>query len=161
LIVGIDNGLDGGLCSISKCTGTVIDKIVMPTKWVCKKREVDTYKIKQWLLDLHTPFTLAIEEPLAHAKSSQAVRSMALSFGKIVGMAEAYDYDIERVSVHKWQKVMLGFRPKGMTKKVALSKAQEIAPEECWIKNKRCRKAHDGMVDAFLIARYLWESERN
>ena len=54
-----------------------------------------------------------------------------------------------------------GFRPKGMTKKVALSKAEEIAPDECWIKNKRCKKPHDGMVDAFLIARYLWELEKN
>ena len=159
MIVGIDNGLDGGLCAISRFGGTVIDKQVMPTKWVQKKREIDTVKIKSWLLYLNTPFVLAIEEPLAHAKSSQAVRSMALSFGKLLGMAETNGYDVQRISVHKWQKQILGFRPKGKTKQVALSTAQAIAPEECWVKNKRCRKAHDGMVDAFLIARYLWESE--
>tara|TARA_Y100000004_G_C8943540_1_gene425218 strand:- start:244 stop:741 length:498 start_codon:yes stop_codon:yes gene_type:complete len=155
LIVGIDNGLDGGLCAIARFDGSVIDKIAMPTKWVSKKREVDTVKIKSWLLDLNTPFTLAVEEPLAHAKSSQAVRSMALSFGKIVGMSESNGYDLFRVSVHKWQKVMLGFRKKGMTKQIALAKAEDLAPEECWLKNKRCRRPHDGMVDAFLIARYL------
>ena len=92
MIIGIDNGLDGGLCAISKFDGSVIDKIVMPTKWVLKKREVDTLKIKEWILNLNTPFTIAVEEPLAHAKSSQAVRSMALSFGKLMGMAESCEF---------------------------------------------------------------------
>lgn len=160
MIVGIDNGLDGGLCAIAKFDGSVIDKIAMPTKWVCKKREVDTVAIKQWLLQLNTPFVLAVEEPLAHAKSSQAVRSMALSFGKIIGMAETNDYETFRVSVHKWQKIMLGFRAKGTTKQTALIRAEDIAPQESWLKNKRCRKPHDGMVDAFLIARYLWGLEK-
>lgn len=161
MIIGIDNGLDGGLCAISKFDGSVINKIVMPTKWVLKKREVDTRALKQWILFLNTPFTIAIEEPLAHAKSSQAVRSMALSFGKIVGMAEANEYDVQRISVHKWQKKMLGFIPKGMTKQAALKRAGELAPSECWIKNKRCRKPHDGMVDAFLVARYYRDTQKN
>ena len=83
---------------------------------------------------------------------------MALSFGKIVGMAEANRYDVQRISVHKWQKRMLGFIAKGKSKEAALERAQQLAEDECWIKNKRCRRPHDGMVDAFLIARYLWES---
>lgn len=161
MIVGVDNGLDGGLCAISDHTGSVIDKIAMPTIWVSKKREVDTSQIKKWLTFLNTPFILAVEEPLAHAKSSQAVRSMALSFGKILGMAETSDFKMSRVSVHKWQKNILGFVPKGMTKQAALYKAQQMAPEENWLKNKRCRKPHDGMIDAFLIARYIWESQKN
>lgn len=160
MIVGVDNGLDGGLCAVSK-DGLVIDKIVMPTKWVCKKREIDTTIIKKWLLFLNTPFLLAVEEPLAHARSSQAVRSMALSFGKLCGMAETSEFSMCRVSVHKWQKQILGFVPKGKTKEVALHKAQQLAPKECWIKNKRCRVAHDGMVDAFLIATYILNTQKN
>lgn len=151
--------MDGGLCAVSE-DGLVIDKIVMPTKWVCKKREIDTTKIKQWLLFLNTPFLLAVEEPLAHARSSQAVRSMALSFGKLCGMAETSDFDMCRVSVHKWQKAVLGFVPKGKTKEYAILKAQQLAPEECWVKNKRCRNPHDGMVDAFLIATYILNSKK-
>tara|TARA_Y100000817_G_scaffold314877_1_gene315698 strand:+ start:6682 stop:7173 length:492 start_codon:yes stop_codon:yes gene_type:complete len=155
MIVGIDNGLDGGLCAISKFDGGIIDKIAMPTMQRSKKREVDAAKINKWLVDLNTPFTLAVEEPLAHAKSSQAVRSMALSFGKIVGMAEVKGYDLMRVSVHKWQKQILGNIPKGMSKKAALATAERLAPEENWLKNKRCRTPHDGMIDAFLIAQYI------
>ena len=155
VIIGIDNGLDGGLCAISAFDGGIIDKIAMPTMQRSKKREVATAKINEWLVNLNTPFTLAVEEPLAHAKSSQAVRSMALSFGKIVGMAEVKGYELMRVSVHKWQKKMLGNIPKGMSKVAALNTAERMAPEENWLKNKRCRTPHDGMIDAYLIAQYI------
>ena len=160
MIVGIDNGLDGGLCAISAFNGDLIAKTAMPCQQRSKKREVDTRKVNEWLLDLNTPFVLAIEEPLAHAKSSQAVRSMAISFGKLIGMAECKDYEVARVSVQKWQRKMLGFVPKGMTKIAALNTAERLAPEENWLKNKRCRTPHDGMIDAFLIARYFWGSQK-
>tara|TARA_R100001510_G_C7653192_1_gene211253 strand:+ start:2535 stop:3017 length:483 start_codon:yes stop_codon:yes gene_type:complete len=160
MIVGIDNGLDGGLCAISAFNGDLIAKTAMPCQQRSKKREIDTRKVNEWLLDLNTPFVLAIEEPLAHAKSSQAVRSMAISFGKLIGMAECKDYEVARVSVQKWQRKMLGFVPKGMTKIAALNTAERLAPEENWLKNKRCRTPHDGMIDAFLIARYFWGSQK-
>jgi hypothetical protein len=162
MIVGIDNGLDGGLCAISKFDGSLIDKIRMPTLQRSKKKEIDIRKVHQWLMDLNTPFIFAVEEPLAHAKSSQAVRSMAISFGKLVGMAESHDYEnIMRVSVHKWQKVMLGKVPKGRTKEVALNLANQLEPSENWLANKRCRTPHDGMIDAYLIARYIWGSRKS
>tara|TARA_R100000664_G_C2717789_1_gene112266 strand:+ start:389 stop:898 length:510 start_codon:yes stop_codon:yes gene_type:complete len=155
IIVGVDNGLDGGLCAISTFSGKIVSKTAMPCKQLSKKREVDAKKVYDWLIDLNTPFILAVEEPLAHAKSSQAVRSMALSFGKIVGMAEIKGFELFRVSVHKWQKKMLGNIPKGMSKVAALNTVERMAPEENWLKNKRCRTPHDGMIDAYLIAQYI------
>ena len=80
---------------------------------------------------------------------------MALSFGKIVGMAEVKGYDLMRVSVHKWQKEMLGNVPKGQTKIAAMKLAEQLSPAENWLKNKRCRTPHDGMIDAYLIAQYI------
>jgi len=154
MIVGIDNGLDGGLCAVSSFDGGIIDKIAMPTLNRSKKREVSVAAVNAWLVNLNTPFVLAIEEPLAHAKSSQAVRSMAMSFGKLIGMAEVKGYHHNRISVHKWQKKMLGRTPKGQTKSFALKTAESLAPQENWLKNKRCRTPHDGMIDAFLISRY-------
>lgn len=41
------------------------------------------------------------------------------------------------------------------TKEAALDVANLLAPDECWLKNERCSKPHDGMVDAFLIAQYI------
>jgi len=154
IIIGVDNGLDGGLCAISSFDGGIVDKIAMPTLNRSKKREVSTTTINEWLMGLNTPFILVVEEPLAHAKSSQAVRSMALSFGKLLGMAEVKGWKHDRISVHKWQKKMLGRTAKGGTKAAALEVAERLAPQENWLKNKRCRTPHDGMVDAFLISRY-------
>ena len=104
---------------------------------------------------MESDFELAIEEPLHHARSSQAIRSMALSFGKLLGLAESRQWKVNCVSVHKWQKSMLGRVPKGKTKEVALAVANDIAPEECWRKSKRASKPHDGLIDAFLIAHYI------
>ena len=162
MIIGIDNGLAGGLCAISDFNGVIIDKIAMPTLQRSKKKEVCIHSISNWLTQFDSRFTLAIEEPLAHAKSSQAVRSMALSFGKLLGMAEVKGWAHNRISVHKWQKEMLGRTPKGMTKIAALNTAERLAPQENWLKNKRCRTPHDGMIDAFLIARYyLTKANKN
>ena len=155
MIIGVDNGLSGGLVAISEHTGAVIDKTIMPTLHRLKKREVDTRKVYEWVMSLESDFLMAIEEPLHHAKSSQAVRSMALSFGKLLGLAESRQWNVKCVSVHKWQKVMLGRVPKGKTKEVALMVADKLAPEECWLKSKRASKPHDGLIDAFLIARYI------
>ena len=155
MIIGIDNGLDGGIVAVSKHTGAVIEKTVMPTFHRLGKREVDSRMIYEWITFLNTPFTIAIEEPLRHARSSQAMRSMAMSFGKILGMAECRQWDIKCISVHKWQKEMLGRVPKGKTKDAALTAATLLAPDECWQKSKRASRPHDGMIDAYLIAHYL------
>jgi len=156
VIIGIDNGLDGGLVAID-LNGSVVAKTVMPTLHRQGKRETSARKVYEWIMHLESPFRIAIEEPLHHARSSQAVRSMALSFGKILGLAESREWQIDCISVHKWQKEMLGRVPKGKTKEVALAVANELSPDENWQKSKRASKPHDGMVDAFLIARYLFK----
>ena len=161
MIIGVDNGLNGGLVAISKQTGAVIDKTVMPTLQRSKKRETDARKVYEWVMALESDFIFAVEEPLHHARSSQAVRSMALSFGKLLGLAESRGWDVRCVKVHNWQKSMLGhLAPPYDTKKAALGVANLLAPEECWLKSKRCSKAHDGMVDAYLIACYIRKSEK-
>jgi hypothetical protein len=154
MIVGIDNGLDGGLCAISAHNGSIIDKTPMPTYMNKKKREVDTKAIQTWIRALNTPFVIAIEEPLKHARSSQAMRSMSISFGKIVGMAESRDFELARIEVHDWQTAVLGKIPKGHTKIAALKVAKKLAPDEDWLATPRCTTPHDGMIDAFLIAKF-------
>ena len=154
MIVGIDNGLDGGICAISAFSGSLIGYMEMPCKERAGKREIDTLKVYEWIMDLNTDSRILIEEPLKHAKTSQAMRSMGISFGKLLGMCESHILTVEPIEVAKWQKVMLGKVLKGQTKKVALQKAQALEPEEKWLASPRCRVAHDGIVDAFLIAHY-------
>lgn len=155
IIIGVDNGLDGGLCAISLRNGSIIDKFAMPTFERSGKREIDVRTIYNWITDLHDDTLIAIEEPLKHAKSSQAMRSMGISYGKILGMCESHSLKYEPIQVREWQNLILGKVPKSQTKVFALKKAKELAPSEDWRKSNRCNKNHDGIIDAYLIAIYI------
>jgi hypothetical protein len=161
IIVGVDNGLDGGLCAVAAFGGGILARTHMPTLLRGGKREIDIRSLLTWLGGLEGNPTLAIEEPLKHAASSQSMRSMGISFGKLLGMCEARSLPVVIVQVGDWQKHMLhGGKARrgnpGQTKVAALRAARALVPDEDWIKDSpRCRAAHDGMVDAFLIARYV------
>jgi len=158
MIVGVDNGVDGGLCAVSKSHGRVISKIVMPTKKRAGKSEVDLMAIKNWINELNTEPCFVIEEPLHHAKSSQAVRSMAMNFGKLLGACELRMWEVHAISVREWQKEILGHNiPKGKTKEVAKDIAMMMCPGEDWTRSERAVVPHDGMIDAYLIAQYWFK----
>jgi len=155
VIVGIDNGISGGLCALSAFDGAVLNYRAMPTKQVASKSEVDIRALLDWLEPYRNDMVVCIEEPLKHAKSSQAMRSMSISFGLIVGACEAKQFSIHRIQVKEWQDVMLGKRlAKGMTKVAALAAANKLWPQQRWIATNKSRVPHDGMIDAALIAHY-------
>lgn len=158
MIVGIDNGVDGGICAISAHYGMVIGYCPMPTYARKGKREIDTVAVRDWILDLHTEPFIAIEEPLRHAKSSQAVRSMAIGFGKLMGLCEARDWRFAEIEVKDWQKKMIPGVQTGQTKKVAAEVALQKAPGHSFLKSAKSKVPHDGIVDAFLIAAYAREN---
>jgi hypothetical protein len=157
VVVGVDNGLDGGLVALSEYTGHVLEKRPMPTRTMGKKREIDPFAVRDWLLSLNEnprKVLFAIEEPLKHAKNSQAMRSMGISFGLLHGTGELGGLRVERVQVNDWQPLLLGRVPKGRTKEYALKKATELWPYENWLASPRCSVPHGGMVDAALVAQY-------
>ena len=155
VIVGIDNGISGGLCALSAFDGAVLAHRAMPTIEIAKKSEVDVLTMLEWLEPYRKDMIVCIEEPLKHAKSSQAMRSMSISFGLIVGACQAKQYSIHRVQVKEWQDVMLGKKlAKGMTKVAALVAANKLWPQQRWIATNRSKVPHDGMIDAALIAHY-------
>lgn len=131
----------------------------MPTMERKGKREVDIKAVREWLRNLNPQpdADIVIEEPLRHARSSQAVRSMAISFGRLAALSELMGYEPFCVEVREWQNAMLGKVPKGYTKVAALKVARTLEPDERWLKNNRCRSPHDGIIDAYLIARYCWQ----
>lgn len=154
MIVGIDNGIDGGICAISAHHAIIIAYTAMPTYERKGKREVDTVAVKEWIANLHTTPQVFIEEPLKHAKSSQAVRSMAISFGKLYGLCETKGWKVHDIEVREWQKKMLPGVQQGQTKKVAAQVASKLAPYCSFLKSERSKVPHDGIVDAYLIAVY-------
>jgi len=155
VIVGVDNGISGGLCAISNWSGDVIEHRQMPTETRNGKSEVDVVALIGWLDQFKKDLVVCIEEPLKHAKSSQAMRSMSISFGKIDGACTALGFPVVRVQVKEWQDVILGKRlAKGVTKTVALQKASALWPNETWLASSRSKVPHDGIVDAALISYY-------
>jgi hypothetical protein len=157
IVIGVDNGLDGGLCALSAFDGSLIHAIPMPTRQIGGKREVDPSAVYVWatgLGDFSSRILFAIEEPLKHAKSSQAMRSMGISFGLLCATAEMIGYHIRRIQVLDWQGPVLGRVARGKTKQRALEVASARWPDETWLASSRHRTPHDGMVDAALLAEF-------
>jgi hypothetical protein len=92
----------------------------------------------------------------AQAMPGQGVTAMfnyGTGFGKILGQLEALRIPHQLVTPQKWQKnVISGTRTKD-TKKDAYLEARRLWPEGAFVM-PRCRKPHDGVVDAALIAEY-------
>jgi hypothetical protein len=155
VIVGIDNGISGGLCAVAAFDGAVLAYRAMPIKKTTKTSEVDIPALLEWLEPYRNNMIVCVEEPLKHAKSSQAMRSMSISFGLILGACEAKRFEVRRVQVKEWQDAVLGKRlAKGMTKVAALAAANKLWPTEQWLATSRSKTPHDGIIDAALIAYY-------
>lgn len=166
IFIGIDIGLKGGLCALSDVAGVApIALLPMPVtdvldgsgKWV---EEIDVRAVLDWFVALQTPpsrLRVAIEEAAFFSPGPCAVRSLAYNYGMIVGMLRTKGIRPTPVppgnSKKGWQTPMLGPVPKGETKAYALAKAKELWPDEDFIP-VGCRKPHDGIIDAALIAEF-------
>lgn len=153
-IIGVDNGArSGAMCALCPESGILLGHSLMPVASMGGTPESDPLALVRWM-DAFDCVAVAIEEPPKHAQSAAAMRSMSLSFGICYGAMIYAKLPVCRVSVHEWQKVMLGKVPKGLTKQYALRRANELWPEEAWLPSKRSSVVHDGLVDAALIACY-------
>jgi hypothetical protein len=164
MIIGIDNGLDGGAVALS-ASGAVIQGFVMPTLKIRKvakstgrvktNREIDSIAFLA-ALDLmagdRLRATVIFEECPHHSKSKSAMRGMGINAGKILGVLETRHYNVRRIMSSDWQPAILGKVPQGKTKEAALNKAREIWPDETWTHGKK--DWHSGYIDAALIAEY-------
>jgi hypothetical protein len=157
VIIGIDNGISGSLVAISAYHGKVIDKILMPTRPNGKSRECDAAAICEWIekFQYSDDIAVALETPSKHSPGTLALCSMWDCYGAIRGILESCGIKHIRIAPRTWQSVMLGVVPKGETKAYARAKAREIWADEDWLAKPRSKKAHEGFIDAALIAEYL------
>lgn len=158
-IIGIDNGLDGGFCQIGQNTGKIYRVAYMPTRPLGKSKEVDAegvmYLLHHSLYD--QPEYIAIEQPLKHARSSQAMRSMGISFGTIRAVSELCCAETYCYFPMEWQRPLLGKFKRGTSKEAAEAMARKLQPSFEWeIKRspRSKKKVHDGIVDAYLVAEH-------
>lgn len=154
LIIGIDNGVTGGLVALSSHFGPPVSKLVMPVQKTKKGNEINIIIVKEWIQELQHPWDdilVAIEEP-GGSKSAKAAASMAASFGSLRGAFAWQGITLVRVTPQSWQKAMLG--KCSDTKAAALTKARELWPQESWLATDRSKVPHDGLVDAALIGEF-------
>lgn len=158
--VGIDCGLSGGIVVLND-SGQITQSMVMPTVKMGKGNTVDIQSLVNWFDELDTPeITMGVEDPGKHAASAMGLWSMTRSFTIIETLAVAYGIRYDTYLSQKWQKKFWS-KPKMAkgkkydTKSAALLAATKLWPTQDWTATERSSKAHDGLVDAALIAEYI------
>jgi hypothetical protein len=151
MVIGVDNGISGAWCALD-ANGSIAAYGLMPLTSFGKKKEIDPALLLQTFCE-HGATLVAVEEPLHFSRTLQSMRSMALSFGKILGVCAAAELPVKRVQVRDWQNAKLGRFARGQSKPAALRAARKIWPAEKFSTSKR-GGAHDGIVDAALIGHY-------
>jgi len=141
LICGIDPGAKGGIAFLGL---TMLITYPMGEAWELVN-----------ILELHAPAHVFVEK--ARPMPSQGVTSMftfGRGYGEILGILIALKIPHTLVIPRTWQKVMHlgigGDQPK-VKSEIA---SRQTWPCHNWLGSPRCRKAHDGMIDAALIAEY-------
>lgn len=155
--IGIDNGLKGGVAVLH---GGKLSLHVMPVFSDGKKKRVDSLEFDRLLQTYisNMPHFIAYEKP-GGSKSATAAASMADSFARMDTVIAMRRYMRDPITPQKWQKMFWTKpkMPKGVkfdTKAAALNVAKRLWPDQNWLASPRCRVAHDGLVDAALIAEY-------
>lgn len=159
IYIGIDNGLDGALAA--NMNGKIISRTTMLTVMDGVRRKVDVKGVRNWIrkqMIWTKNICVVIEKPCG-SKNAYAAKSMADSFARIESCVILDDlkyYDISAISWqrHFWKKPKMPKSKKFDTKAAAITVAMKIWPNTDWRANDRCRKPHDGIVDAALIAEY-------
>ena len=171
-ILGIDNGLDGGLICVD-FELRVIGRLVMPTIDIMRnnhaRRDYDLEMLAQALRSWQ-PDYVYLEEAQAMARpgaTGGSVQSFATGagFGIMRGLLHGRGWvegkTIFRVFPQVWQKEMfagLDLRRasdgKRDTKLASVQVAAELFPTVDWRASVRCKMPHSGLTDAACIASY-------
>lgn len=152
LIIGIDIGVKGGIAALYD--NELIYQPLGETKtWI---DWIKRFKVKPQVViieDLHSIFG-------ASAKSNF---QFGVNNGIVIGALETMNYNYEKVAPKKWQKAIWmpsDLVPKGSkvdTKATSLNAAKRLYPEKTFLVSPRSTVAHDGVVDAVLLATYGYD----
>lgn len=152
MILGIDPGLKGGLAFIGS-NETIVHAEPMPTN----ENMLDIRNISDMVSNEATLISHAfIEKATAMPKQgSVSMFKFGRVFGALEGILAALRIPYTVVPPKKWQAAMCsGVEATLEPKARALIAAQRMYPHYDFRASNRCRVAHDGIVDAVLIARY-------
>lgn len=168
IIIGIDNGVSGGVAILSGTTGKtnaglLVDAFPMP---LSLNGEISAGLLYQQVSPYHRDgeTVVVVEECPAHSDRASIMRSMAFSYGVIVATMSRLVWQDRIIRVRSgnpkdsWQRAMLGRVAKGATKLAAAALAKRLWPEKTFLATRRSKVPHNGMVDAALIAEFYRRS---
>lgn len=158
--IGIDPGKQGGIGIIYDDNNKDLDVVPM-----------DTPQSFAFFIEIEKPTIRHVFIEHAQAMPRQGVTSMFTygeHFGHLQGILIAYKVPYTLVPPRNWQRAMfLGTKQKTGAKKRnpkdrALEAANRVFAKKSsfWFKSKRCKKPHDGMIDAALIAEFCRRSTK-
>lgn len=154
--IGIDTGKHGGIVALN-FKNEIINKWVMPLD---SDGEIDLQALDIIFKGLSTSVygdtIVTIEDPGKHAKSSQAIGGMRYGFGVVKQACVSNGISFHTTSSRVWQSFYWDKRGDKTTKEKALEEAKDMWPDEPFLHpgKPRSKKAHDGLVDAALIAMF-------
>lgn len=165
IIVGIDNGLSGGVAILD---GPDVGLHVMPTIKVKTgekgKTQIDTAEIRRLLRGLSLDDTVVYIERAAPrpdtTNGKAGMFSFGFSSGQILGIVIGLGLRHHLVSPKVWMKEMHAGGAGGDTKARSREAAIRSFPEVDFRATLRCKKPHDGILEAALIAAYGRRLER-
>jgi hypothetical protein len=175
IYIGIDVGKDGGFVTIdpNRCIST----LATPTTGPAAKKEINKQGIKEFFqeqiktaLTKHNGAQVIVVIEDVHSIFGASAKSnfqFGRALGIVEGMIEALEIQYYKVAPKKWQEVCFqgvpiikkpGAKVEGRggidTKAMALIAAQRLYPKLDLRKSQRAEKAHNGIVDALLMAHY-------
>lgn len=150
-IVAFDPGLKGGVASIDDA-GT-LDVVIMPLI----AGEMHPGIVASYLVMLNKKIDHIFIES-CQAMPKQGVSSTfkyGVGYGMLQGVAAALSIPYTLVKPREWQRLMhKGTDASADAKARSAHAAYNLFPNQEWKATSRCRKDHDGMIDAALIAEY-------
>jgi crossover junction endodeoxyribonuclease RuvC len=154
LFAGIDPGKTGALSLVDN-RGCIVDMCVMPLT----PDGPDCREIKRILLGwsrLATDgFHVALEKGQTMPKQGGvSVFNYGHGCGILYGILSALELPFTFVRPAVWTKVMHQGTDDGEAKARSLVAACRLWPIQTWLPTDRCKKPHDGLVDATLIAEW-------
>lgn len=155
IFVGVDPGLSGGIVAIDSDLN-LLGKFVMPTT---AKKLLDLLAVcKIFLVFLPEGEKVKVFLEEVHSMPKQGVASsfkFGRVFGAIEGVLTALNIPYELVSPQKWQnKIHVGIKKELPPKKRSSIAVSKLFPRLDLRATERCKKPHEGLVDALLIAMY-------
>lgn len=153
MILGIDPGLSGGLAWLTH-KGEIVDLRVMPTITHHVKRDIDEHALVA-LLSAYPVKLCTLEK--AQSMPGQGLVSTfryGTGYGILRGILATLDIPYILVGPQTWTSELHCGRQHTLKPKAkSLETAQDLFPQAKLIA-QGCRKPHEGLVDALLIAEW-------